>query len=188
MFGGEPGKPVSGPMPASRFVELPTGDGAMGRNLASDGILKSNYSEPIQFTDTTQATESIKALLQGAVEDDDDDDDPQPAVTNGTPPQQAPDVLMEALKKMNVGRTDIGSRSWKSGVAGLPPKEPGSELGYVDGLSVRLLPHQVEGLKWMTEKEIGKRRKGVLPKGGILADDVRKTGHAGPRWSRSFQN
>ena len=171
MFGGEP---VNGLMKASHFIGLPTNDGAIGRSLASDGIIKSNDSETIQFTDTTQATESIKALLQGAVEDDDDDDDdPQPAVTNGNSPQQAPDVLMEALRKMNVGRTDVGNPSSKNGVAGLPSKEPGPGPGHVDGLSVTLLPHQVEGLKWMTEKEIGKRRKGVLPKGGILADDVR---------------
>ncbi|KEQ99392.1 hypothetical protein AUEXF2481DRAFT_58933, partial [Aureobasidium subglaciale EXF-2481] len=42
-----------------------------------------------------------------------------------------------------------------------------------EGLSIKLLPHQVEGVSWMIDKEIGERKKnGVLPKGGILADDM----------------
>ncbi|KEQ59440.1 uncharacterized protein M437DRAFT_25697, partial [Aureobasidium melanogenum CBS 110374] len=42
-----------------------------------------------------------------------------------------------------------------------------------EGLTVKLLPHQVEGVSWMIDKEIGERKKnGVLPKGGILADDM----------------
>lgn len=43
----------------------------------------------------------------------------------------------------------------------------------VEGLKVTLLPHQVEGVKWMCDKETGQRTtKGVFPKGGILADDM----------------
>ncbi|KEQ70086.1 hypothetical protein M436DRAFT_22206, partial [Aureobasidium namibiae CBS 147.97] len=42
-----------------------------------------------------------------------------------------------------------------------------------EGLNIKLLPHQVEGVSWMIDKEIGERKKnGVLPKGGILADDM----------------
>lgn len=45
--------------------------------------------------------------------------------------------------------------------------------GTVEGLKVKLLPHQREGASWMRDKEIGLNRvKGVLPKGGILADDM----------------
>ena len=45
--------------------------------------------------------------------------------------------------------------------------------GTVEGLKVKLLPHQRDGAKWMREKEIGQRKiKGVLPKGGLLADDM----------------
>ncbi|RJE25910.1 SNF2 family helicase ATPase [Aspergillus sclerotialis] len=43
----------------------------------------------------------------------------------------------------------------------------------VEGLKVKLLPHQRDGANWMREKEIGQKKiKGVLPKGGILADDM----------------
>ena len=45
--------------------------------------------------------------------------------------------------------------------------------GTVAGLKVNLLPHQVEGVKWMCNKETGQRTtKGIYPKGGILADDM----------------
>ncbi|KAJ5825893.1 hypothetical protein N7474_003031 [Penicillium riverlandense] len=43
----------------------------------------------------------------------------------------------------------------------------------VEGLKVQLLPHQVEGVRWMCDKETGRRTtKGIFPKGGILADDM----------------
>lgn len=42
----------------------------------------------------------------------------------------------------------------------------------VDGLEVRLLPHQVEGVEWMRGRELGPVKKGKVPKGGILADDM----------------
>jgi hypothetical protein len=40
------------------------------------------------------------------------------------------------------------------------------DLSYVDGLNVRLLPHQIRGLDFLQSREEGKAR------GGILADDV----------------
>ncbi|KAF3389219.1 hypothetical protein F1880_003858 [Penicillium rolfsii] len=45
--------------------------------------------------------------------------------------------------------------------------------GSVEGLKVTLLPHQIEGVRWMCDKETGLRTtKGIFPKGGILADDM----------------
>ena len=47
------------------------------------------------------------------------------------------------------------------------------DSGAVEGLKVTLLPHQIEGVKWMCDKETGRRTtKGIFPKGGILADDM----------------
>jgi SNF2 family DNA or RNA helicase len=46
------------------------------------------------------------------------------------------------------------------------------EDGSVEGIKVKLLPHQVEGIKWMRSRETGPIKKGKLPKGGILADDM----------------
>ncbi|CAJ2505158.1 Uu.00g125520.m01.CDS01 [Anthostomella pinea] len=42
----------------------------------------------------------------------------------------------------------------------------------VEGLNVRLLPHQVEGVTWMKGRELGPVKKGKVPKGGLLADDM----------------
>lgn len=44
--------------------------------------------------------------------------------------------------------------------------------GFVEGLNVRLLPHQVEGVEWMRGRELGPVKRGKVPKGGILADDM----------------
>jgi SNF2 family DNA or RNA helicase len=44
--------------------------------------------------------------------------------------------------------------------------------GTVEGLNVKLLPHQVEGVEWMKGRELGPVKRGRVPKGGILADDM----------------
>lgn len=44
--------------------------------------------------------------------------------------------------------------------------------GSMEGLKVRLLPHQVEGVEWMRGRELGPVKRGKVPKGGILADDM----------------
>lgn len=44
--------------------------------------------------------------------------------------------------------------------------------GAIDGLNVRLLPHQVEGVDWMKGRELGPVKRGKVPRGGILADDM----------------
>ncbi|KAI0875702.1 hypothetical protein GGS24DRAFT_454080 [Hypoxylon argillaceum] len=42
----------------------------------------------------------------------------------------------------------------------------------IEGLNVRLLPHQIEGVEWMRNRELGPVKKGKVPKGGLLADDM----------------
>lgn len=44
------------------------------------------------------------------------------------------------------------------------------EDGTLEGIKVKLLPHQVEGVKWMKGRELGPVKRGKVPKGGILAD------------------
>ncbi|KAJ0109827.1 hypothetical protein J7T55_004377 [Diaporthe amygdali] len=46
------------------------------------------------------------------------------------------------------------------------------EDGTLEGIKVQLLPHQVEGVKWMRGRELGPVKRGKVPKGGILADDM----------------
>ncbi|KAL2259767.1 hypothetical protein VTK26DRAFT_6440 [Humicola hyalothermophila] len=52
------------------------------------------------------------------------------------------------------------------------PKNETIEDGVLEGIKVKLLPHQVEGVKWMRGREFGRLRKGTPTKGGILADDM----------------
>ncbi|KAI0142912.1 SNF2 family N-terminal domain-containing protein [Xylariaceae sp. FL1272] len=49
---------------------------------------------------------------------------------------------------------------------------PTEDKSKVEGLKVRLLPHQVEGVEWMRNRELGPVKKGRVPKGGLLADDM----------------
>ncbi|KAK4109800.1 hypothetical protein N656DRAFT_782662 [Canariomyces notabilis] len=55
---------------------------------------------------------------------------------------------------------------------GSKAKEETIEDGALEGIKVKLLPHQVEGVKWMRGRELGPVKKGTVPKGGILADDM----------------
>ena len=52
-------------------------------------------------------------------------------------------------------------------------EEDDEDDGVVEGLKVTLLPHQIDGVRWMCDKETGRKTtKGIFPKGGILADDM----------------
>ncbi|KAI1758158.1 SNF2 family N-terminal domain-containing protein [Xylaria castorea] len=54
-----------------------------------------------------------------------------------------------------------------------PAKEEMTEdKSRIEGLKVRLLPHQIEGVEWMRNRELGPVKKGKVPKGGLLADDM----------------
>ncbi|KAI1208268.1 SNF2 family N-terminal domain-containing protein [Annulohypoxylon truncatum] len=51
-------------------------------------------------------------------------------------------------------------------------EEDGEDKSHIEGLSVPLLRHQVEGVEWMKGRELGPVKKGKVPKGGLLADDM----------------
>lgn len=127
--------------------------------------------DPYAYIDSTQANENIKNLLEGAF--DDDDDKPRTRLRKRAKKaaeagnEKAANSLADKLAGLEV--KDEGEAAAK--VAGIEDEE--EEDGTVEGLAVKLLPHQVEGVAWMINKEIGKGKKsGVLPKGGILADDM----------------
>lgn len=120
------------------------------------------------YVDQAQASENIKALLEGAL---DEDEEKIPRTRGRKKKKQAAkdaaNSLADRLKSLGVQD-------------GEPKPEPEEEEadddeddGFVDGLKVNLLPHQVDGVAWMIEKETGAHNKrGKLPKGGILADDM----------------
>lgn len=116
-------------------------------------------ADPYTYVDAAKATENIKALLEGAFEDEED----KPRTRARKKKMEAETAgLTEKLQSLSVAPKDQGQ------------EEDGDEDdGTVEGMNVKLLPHQVDGVEWMREKEVGTQKKnGVLPKGGILADDV----------------
>ena len=130
--------------------------------LHDDGF---GVADPFLYIDAGKATENIKALLEGAFEDEDDKPrtrsrktEIEAAVAELTDKLQGLDTKAEETKE-NQGEDE--------------EEEEDEDDGTVEGLKVKLLPHQVDGVAWMRDKEIGvKKKNGVLPKGGILADDM----------------
>ncbi|KAI7712445.1 hypothetical protein KC353_g8267, partial [Hortaea werneckii] len=130
--------------------------------------------DPYMYVDAGQANDNIKNLLEGAFDDEED---------------RGSTRLRRRAKKAAQDGKEKEAKSLADKLAGLSVKEQKKEEpskseepaeeeeeeedGTVDGLSVKLLPHQVDGVSWMIDKEIGQRKKnGVLPHGGILADDM----------------
>lgn len=139
-------------------IDLTTTSSRFGQRPIS--TVEQFTTDPYHYMDSSKATESIKALLEGSF--DDEEDKPR---TRGRKKklQNAASDLATKLKVMSVEE--------ETGKEG--EEDEDEEDGVVEGLNVQLLPHQMDGISWMRDKEAGERKNGVLPKGGILADDVR---------------
>lgn len=119
-------------------------------------------SDPFTYIDSAKANENIKALLEGAFEDE--EDKPQTRRRK----KDLKDKMSELADKMKDMAVKGENPTEESDV-----DEDEEDDGTVPGLKVKLLPHQIEGVDWMRDKETGtKKTRGVLPKGGILADDM----------------
>ena len=131
-------------------------------------IFDSNFGavDPYEYVDVGKATENIKALLEGAF--DDDDDKPRTRARK----KKAESLVSALAGKLQNLEVDNEQNNGKTNDEEEEEEEE-EEDGTMEGLRVKLLPHQVEGVEWMRDKEVGTTKKnGVLPKGGILADDV----------------
>ncbi|KAI4141940.1 MAG: hypothetical protein LQ341_003369 [Variospora aurantia] len=120
-------------------------------------------TDPYTYVDASKASENIKALLEGAFDDEED----KPRTRGRTKKVEAKVAsLSENLKDLGIEK--------KSSLEEAPDESDHDEDdGTVEGLNVKLLPHQVVGVEWMKDKEARvKKKMGVLPKGGILADDM----------------
>lgn len=124
--------------------------------------------DPYMYIDASKAHNNIKALLEGAFDDDEDKPRLRSRKKMKNKSEEASvehSCLADKLRALDVKEKQGGGEDEEH--------EEDEDDGTVEGLNVRLLPHQVEGVAWMTDKEIGlKKVKGVLPKGGILADDM----------------
>ena len=135
-------------------------------DLTDTGLFEDKFGvpEPYNYVDPEIANENIKALLEGAFDDEED----KPRTRGGTKKleEKAAD-LVDKLKGLEVGREGTLEK-------GEEGDEDQEDDGIVEGLNIKLLPHQVDGVEWMRQKETRvKKKNGILPKGGILADDVR---------------
>ncbi|KAK4199749.1 putative ATP-dependent helicase [Triangularia verruculosa] len=106
------------------------------------------YGDTTFYTDPAKANADLKALLEGGMEDEEEDDTP-PTKDKTVKDEKKPDEKPEK-----------------------EPEEGVQEDGTLNGIKVKLLPHQVVGVKWMKNRELGPLKKGRVPKGGILADDM----------------
>ncbi|KAF2274709.1 uncharacterized protein EI97DRAFT_97215 [Westerdykella ornata] len=124
--------------------------------------------DPLAYVDSAKAQENIKALLEGAFEGD-DERIPRTRGRKHKKQQQAEkDAASIADKLASLKVDDAGKASDEDE----GEDEDAEDDGTVEGLKVRLLPHQVDGVAWMIEKETGAHMKKMPPKGGILADDM----------------
>lgn len=116
-------------------------------------------AQPYSFVDPTKAAADLKALLEGAIEDED----------------EMPRTRLRKRKTEAKAEGLVEKMTGLAVTADAPVEEEVDEDeddGTVEGIKVKLLPHQVEGLDWMRSRELGTRKKGTVPKGGILADDM----------------
>lgn len=150
--------------PASNFVDLTQ---PAPRSVAEDdfndaqvfGSDRFGTADPMMYLDSKQADENIKALLEGALEEEED----KPKTRRKKKElEKKVDDLTKKMQGMEVKEENKE-----------PEEEDDEDDGAREGLKVKLLPHQIDGVEWMTNKEIGtKKVKGILPYGGILADDM----------------
>ncbi|OJD19538.1 hypothetical protein AJ78_00509 [Emergomyces pasteurianus Ep9510] len=138
------------------FIDL-TGTAINARHHEEEFGAMDAYS----YVDAAKATENIQALLEGAFEDEDD----KPRTRQRRKKiEEEVNELASKLQKVDVGGTQAEEED---------EEEDEEDDGIVEGLKIKLLPHQREGVDWMRDKESGvKKTRGVIPKGGILADDM----------------
>ena len=152
-------QPVSKPM----FSSLGGGNGGFasvnpGNNYVDLTMNRYNAmpnADPYTFVDPAKAQEDLKALLEGVIEDEED----------------APKTRLRKKKQVDAITSKLAELKVAEELA-VTSDDEDEDDGSVEGIKVKLLPHQVEGLEWMTGRELGTSQKGRVPKGGILADDM----------------
>ncbi|KAG8532866.1 uncharacterized protein KY384_002744 [Bacidia gigantensis] len=118
-------------------------------------LWKDNFEDdgPLAYISSEKANDDIKALLEGNIEDEEE-----------KPRTDKLDKLKVEPEKDSKQQPEEDEND----------EEEEVDDGSVEGLEVKLLPHQVHGTDWMRAREVGgkKTTRGVRPKGGILADDM----------------
>ena len=133
------------------------------------GVYRGEFGEPdpYQYVDPVKANAQIKALFEGAFGDE--DEKPRTRRRKKELDRKA-DQLADKLKKLEVQK-EADDKPDDNADAD-DEEEAEEDESVVEGLAVKLMPHQIVGVRWMKEKELGAKGKGSLSKGGILADDM----------------
>ncbi|KAM4062860.1 putative ATP-dependent helicase [Hirsutella rhossiliensis] len=146
------GTKISGPRPPTYHDRRPP---PMPTFSSNTHVAAPSYQgDEVFYTDPTKANADLKALLEGGLDEEEEQDD-----------GEKPVVVLEADKNPDSTQPQQEKTEQKRDVV------VGKD-GIVDGLKVRLLPHQVEGVNWMRGRELGPVKRGTVPKGGLLADDM----------------
>lgn len=120
-----------------------------------------NDSELQSYVNPAKAQEELKALLEGVMEDEDKHN-------RGRSRRK---ILHADLEDLTGEMENLNVKERIHVISDDEDQE--EDDGTVEGITVKLLPHQIEGLEWMLGRELGNGKKGVrVPKGGILADDM----------------
>ena len=150
--------------PVNHYQSDSVGDGLF---VTDEALFKDKYGDGsiLQPVDSAAANKEMKALLEGAFGDDDD----KPR-TRGQR-RKAERKISDAIEKMK--SLDVEGDTKQDQDSEEEAEEEELDDGTREGLKVKLLPHQIEGVDWMVAKELGKTKvKGYVTKGGILADDM----------------
>ncbi|SZE99832.1 unnamed protein product [Blumeria hordei] len=132
---------------------------AVRNNTYTSNFSNLNHNMPHSSKPVAEP-EDLKSLLQGALEDEEDQPDKKPwkRIT-----RSKVDDATENLQNLEITEK----------IAVTTDDEEDENDGTIEGINVKLLPHQIEGLEWMISRELGtSRKKSRISKGGILADDM----------------
>ncbi|PHH75649.1 hypothetical protein CDD80_2202 [Ophiocordyceps camponoti-rufipedis] len=154
------GTKISGPRPPT-FQDRKPPPMPMFQSGGPPALTVRNTGDEVFYTDPAKANADLKALLEGGMDDDDDEDEEE------TPLETRSDNVGATIKSEDGAQAEPEKKKTATNKGNLIEKD-----GVVAGLSVRLLPHQVEGVNWMRGRELGPVKRGRVPKGGLLADDM----------------
>ncbi|PYI36622.1 hypothetical protein BP00DRAFT_421573 [Aspergillus indologenus CBS 114.80] len=127
-----------------------------------EDLTKEKKQDTLDIDDLAAQLEGVTVKETRSSDDSEDEDE----TSSSSPKASAEDSAKEKEEEVN-SEVDAESEDEED------EEEEDEDDGTVEGLKVKLLPHQREGVNWMCDKETGRNKtKGVLPKGGILADDM----------------
>ncbi|KAG6025632.1 hypothetical protein E4U19_003079 [Claviceps sp. Clav32 group G5] len=209
------GTKISGPKPPSYQVRKPPPMPVYDSNSNSLNTTISTYAEEVFYTDPSKASADLKALLEGGMEDEEGDEgedgeEEEEEEEEKEEKKRSDEASAETLKHSQSESTWVeqspgaeAKQKEESPKTKPRRKSPIGIDGTVEGLKVKLLPHQVEGVDWMRGRELGPVKRGRVPKGGLLADDMglgktlqsvslmltnRKPEKGSPGWKKAFEN